>query len=342
MANFHLLILVYFLQIVFSFLGFLMLLFQIIRRPFSFYKTKSRNVPPACLSDPSHGTHEYITANGIKFHCVSKGDPSKPLMLFVHGFPEFWFSWQYQLKEFCNDYRVVAIDMRGYGETDKPAGVRNYTIEILKEDIVQLIKVLSPDRKCILVAHDWGGVVSWRVVQNHPELFHKFIVMNCPHAKVYRRAITKGWKQTLKSWYIFFFQCPWIPEMLLAINDYAAFDDMFKKGLFLNKDFSDDMVEAFKYTFSPRRNLTPPINYYRCMFMSSNRKHSYSSQKIETPTLLIWGERDLALDMSLSDKKEYNDICTDITIKRIPGCSHFVQQDCPHLTNQHMREFLEQ
>ena len=206
-----------------------MLAWQLILHPLSAFEKKTRrDVPPACLLDPSLGTHEYVTANGIKFHYVSSGDKSKPLMLFVHGFPEFWFSWRHQIREFCKDYHVVAIDMRGYGESDHPPNKLDYTFEKLKQDIIELVPALGY-ATCTLVAHDWGGVVCWRVVQNHPELVDKFIVINCPHAKVYAKFLAQSWRQLFKAWYIFMFQWPVIPETLLGICDYELLRGMFTR-----------------------------------------------------------------------------------------------------------------
>jgi pimeloyl-ACP methyl ester carboxylesterase len=230
--------------------------------------------------------------------------------------------------------------VRGYGETDKPAGKENYTMEILKEDIVQLIKEVNPSKKCILVAHDWGGVIAWPVVQEHPELFEKFIVMNSPHGKVMAKAVRNGLKQLFKSWYVFMFQCPYLPEWLLSINDYEFIRDIYKSktnGLVNEGNFTEDDVEAYKYTFGQEGALTPPINYYRCAFSGQPRK---PFKLIDTPTLLLWGADDVALDISLAEG--HKDICTDISVKVINDCSHWVQQDCPETVNEYMKEFLEE
>jgi len=146
--------------VLWSYVTVLRTAWAILRHPFKALKKTPRDVPPACLLDPSLGSHEYVMANGLKFHCVSAGDKSKPLMLFVHGFPEFWFSWRYQLREFCKDYHVVAMDMRGYSETERPPNKQDYRIDLLSQDIVELIPALGYS-SCTLVAHDWGGAVAW-------------------------------------------------------------------------------------------------------------------------------------------------------------------------------------
>jgi hypothetical protein len=171
----------------------------IITHPLTALRKKKRDIPPSCLQDTSLGSHQYVTANGIKFHYVSAGDNSKPLMLLLHGFPEFWFSWRYQLKAFSKDYHVVAIDMRGYGETDKPPNKLDYRIELLVQDIAELIPALGHS-SCVLCAHDWGGGVAWFVAMKYPELVDRLIIMNCPHFKVFQQNLQRNCGQLCKSW----------------------------------------------------------------------------------------------------------------------------------------------
>lgn len=331
---------VYALAVVYSLVAMLRVLFTILRRPGTALKKTPRDVPPACLLDPSLGSHEYVTANGIKFHYVAAGDKSKPLMLFLHGFPEFWFSWRHQLQEFCKDYRVVAIDMRGYSETERPLHKQDYQMDKLKQDVVELIPALGYT-SCTLVAHDWGGVVAWRVVQRHPELVDRFIVMNCPHPKAYIRQMKKGWGQFLKSWYMFLFQVPWLPEFFIGLRDYGQFNAMFRgkqMGVRNRAAFPTEILEAYKYTFSKPGALTAPLNYYRCMFSVPLSKES-AKTPIAVPTLIIWGDDDGALETAMAD--DHASLVSDLTVRHIPNCSHWVQQDAPDLVNKYMREWLE-
>lgn len=320
--------LVFTLTMVFGFLTSLRVLFWMLTHPLSWFKQKDRSITPACLLDPSLGSHEYMTANGIKFHYVVKGDRTKPLMLLLHGFPEFWFSWRHQLRAFSSDYRVIAVDMRGYGDTTRPPNKTDYVFDKLRQDVVQLISQFGY-AKCTLVAHDWGGVIAWRVVQKHPELVDNFIVMNCPHPKVYSNALAKNKRQILKSWYIFMFQLPIIPELAISMYDYQSFVSMFTKppsGAISKDSFPPEVLEAYKYTFSKPGALTGPINYYRCMLnnKATDQKKAADQKKAEgdsppakisVPTLLIWGDSDMALDVSMAD--EHTLVAENITIKYV-------------------------
>jgi pimeloyl-ACP methyl ester carboxylesterase len=264
---------------------------------------------------------------------VSNGDPDKPLLLFVHGFFEFWYSWRYQLKYFSTDYRVMAIDIKGYGESDKPAGKENYNFDVFEQDFVELVKAVSSNKKCTLIAHDGGGILCWRVAEHHPELFHKCILTNVPHPRAYKRLLSKSWKQLFASWYAFMFQFPWLPELLFSINDYEVLH-LLQKRL---ENFSEEDLEAYKYTYSRKGALSPMFDYYRSMFTKGSKK---PFKTVEIPTLCLWTENHSAFDMSIVHG--YDDICTDLTIKMIPDSSSFLQQYCPDVVNNYIKEFLQQ
>jgi pimeloyl-ACP methyl ester carboxylesterase len=261
-------------------------------------------------------------------------------MLLLHGFPEFWFSWRYQLKEFSKDYHVVAIDMRGYGDTDHPEGKMSYTLDKLGQDIIQLIPALGYS-SCVLVAHDWGGAVAWYVADTAPELINKLIILNAPHISIMGEEITSTWRQWLKSWYIFMFQVPWLPEFIIGLNDYRNFNAIFrgqKAGVKNKASFPPDVVEAYKYTFSKPGALTGPINYIRAIYNTRHFIFSKVKKMINVPTLLLWGDCDLFLGRGMADR--HSSLCTNLVVKHIPNCSHWVQQDVPDLCNQYISDFL--
>ena len=157
---------------------------------------------PATATDPKWGNHEFVAANGLNFHIVHKGDRRKPLLLCIHGFPECWYTWRYQLQHFSDRYFVVAVDMRGYGETQRPGGSyihwRNYGVGEIARDVIELIKALG-FQKATLMAHDWGGSIAWSVTDSYPEYVHQLIIFNAPNPKVFVNNM--GWKQMLRSWY---------------------------------------------------------------------------------------------------------------------------------------------
>ncbi|MDJ0789755.1 MAG: alpha/beta fold hydrolase, partial [Myxococcota bacterium] len=152
---------------------------------------------------------DYIITNGINLHYVTQGEGS--LMLMLHGFPEFWYSWRHQIPEFARDYKVVALDLRGYNESDKPKEPEAYKMEELLKDVEGVIRGLGYE-SCILVGHDWGGAIAWSFAYAYPDLVDKLIVMNLPHPAKFMEGL-KTPQQLVKSWYIFLFQLPWLPEL---------------------------------------------------------------------------------------------------------------------------------
>lgn len=274
---------------------------------------------------------EYINTNGIKLHYVTQGEG--PLMLMLHGFPEFWYSWRHQIPEFSQDYKVVALDLRGYNKSDKPQQQSAYVMSEFIKDVEGIIKALGYDR-CVLVGHDWGGMIAWYFTYAHPEMVEKLIVMNIPHPAKFAEGLRTP-QQLMRSSYAFFFQLPMLPELLFQWSDYQAIESAFK-GMAINKNaFSLQDIEAYKNAASRRGALTAMLNYYRNAF-SNMGKQSWSI--LQVPTLMIWGEEDTALGKELTyGTQEY---VKDFQLRYIPNCSHWVQQEEPALVNQYMREFL--
>lgn len=279
-------------------------------------------------------THDTLTTNGVTLHYVTQGQGD--LMLMLHGFPEFWYSWRHQIPEFAQHYKVVALDLRGYNDSDKPESVDAYRMEELVKDVNGAIHALGYDR-CILVGHDWGGAIAWSFAYAHPDRVDRLIVMNLPHPAKFVAGL-KTPQQLLRSWYIFFFQLPVLPELVLWWDDYrmvaAAFADMA-----INKSaFTPEDLDAFKTAAAKRGALTAMLNYYRANFGRGNRLDR-PWDKLLIPTLLIWGENDAALGVELTYGTE--DYVEDLKICYIPNCSHWVQQEQPQLVNQYMRDFLD-
>jgi pimeloyl-ACP methyl ester carboxylesterase len=276
--------------------------------------------------------HQYITGNGIQLHYVTQGDG--PLMLMLHGFPEFWYSWRHQIREFAKDYKVVALDLRGYNDSDKPSALSAYRVSELMLDVSGVIKGLGYE-SCTLVGHDWGGAIAWSFAYNYPELLERLIVLNIPHPAKFTEGL-KTPQQLLKSWYIFFFQIPWLPELLIQSGDYQFISDAFTKMAVNPSVFTPKDLEAYKDAAAKRGALTGMLNYYRNIFPSLGQGQNWEILKIRT--LMIWGEQDTALGKELTyGTQEY---VQDLTIRYIPDSSHWVQQEQPDLVNQYIREFL--
>ncbi|MBV9390137.1 MAG: alpha/beta hydrolase [Chroococcidiopsidaceae cyanobacterium CP_BM_ER_R8_30] len=279
-----------------------------------------------------YGQDEYIVSNGVRLHYVTQGEG--PLMLMLHGFPEFWYSWRHQLLEFSKDFKVVALDLRGYNDSDKPQNMSAYVMSEFVEDVKGVIQGLGYER-CILVGHDWGGAIAWNFAYTYPEMVERLIVLNLPHPAKFAQGFRTP-QQLLRSSYIFFFQLPWVPEFLLQLSDYQAIEKAFT-GMAVDKSaFTQADLEAYKDAAAKRGALTAMLNYYRNVIQQRLLSEDWSI--LEVPTLMIWGENDTALGKELTYGTEA--YVKNFQIKYIPNCSHWVQQEQPQLVNQYMREFL--
>lgn len=284
------------------------------------------------MSESSSWQHRFITTNGVRLHYVTQG--SGPLMLFLHGFPEFWYSWRHQIPEFAQDYTVVALDLRGYNDSDKPQGVDAYRMDELVRDVQGVIRGLGYER-CVLVGHDWGGAIAWSVAYDSPELLEELIVMNLPHPAKFRQGLQTP-QQLLRSWYIGFFQLPLLPELAMSAGDYWAIEQAFRGMAIRQAAFSAADIDAYKDAAAKRGALTAMLNYYRAVTSSPILRDHWDV--LTVPTLMIWGEADSALGKELTLGTE--NYVRDFHLRYIPNCSHWVQQEQPELVNQYMREFL--
>jgi epoxide hydrolase 4 len=275
--------------------------------------------------------HDCIHTNGINLHYVTQGEG--PLMVCLHGFPDFWYSWRHQIPEFANDHKVVAPDLRGYNDSDKPASKEAYTMPEFIADIKGLIEGLGYQH-CVLVGHDWGGMIAWNFAYTYPDMVKQLIVLNIPHMSKFSEGLMLP-QQLLRSWYIFFFQLPFLPELLIQFDDFKAIETAFA-ALKNSPKFTEEDLNFYKDAFAKRGVLTSAINYYRNFFQSELLNRQWSI--LEVPTLMIWGEQDKALGKELSYGTEQ--YVKDFRIRYIPESSHWVQQQYPELVNQHIREFL--
>lgn len=279
--------------------------------------------------------HQFVGCNDITLHVVTAGKPEDPMMLFLHGFPESWYSWRHQIPYFASKgYFCVAPDMRGYNLSEKPPLKFDYTIDKLTADVKGLIHAYGK-HKCVLVAHDWGGAIAWAFTQMFPEYVDRLVTLNMPYPSLFQKALRTNPNQIRRSWYIYFFQLPLLPERLLARGDYQIYK-IFRKSM-VNKDkISSEDEKYFKRSLSRPSALTAMLNYYRCIFMFSNLKPK-STKPFTTPTLMIFGERDTAIGKELTYGTE--NYVKDLTVRYL-NASHWVQQDCPKEVNELMQDWL--
>ncbi len=255
-------------------------------------------------------------------------------MLMLHGFPEFWYSWRHQIPEFAAYYKVVAVDLRGYNDSDKPKEQSAYGMNEFVKDVKGVIQGLGYE-KCVLVGHDWGGAIAWNFAYEYPAMVEQLIILNLPHPAKFAQGF-RTLQQLLRSSYIFFFQLPLIPELLIQMGDYQPIEMAFK-GMAINKSaFTKADIDAYKNAAAKRGALTAMLNYYRNIFQLILLNQNWGI--LEVPTLMIWGEKDTALGKELTYGTEA--YVRDFQIKYIPNCSHWVQQEQPELVNQYMRDFL--
>jgi Predicted hydrolases or acyltransferases (alpha/beta hydrolase superfamily) len=286
--------------------------------------------------------HDYAEVNGIRLHYAMNG--SGKLIMFVHGFPEFWYAWKEQLVEFGRDHCAVALDMRGYNLSDKPEAVDQYAIKYLTEDLRALARSLGHER-FILVAHDWGGAVAWALAINHPECVEKLIIVNSPHPAVFARELAENPVQQKASQYMLAFRSR-KTEAMLSANNYAALvgivmGEGLKKGHFTEED-----REAYIAAWSQPGALTGGLNYYRASRVGppsgDEQARTFEpgarSMEVRVPTLMIWGEQDVAL--TPGNLEGLDTYVPDLTIRRIPDGTHWVVHEQPALVNGTIREFI--
>jgi pimeloyl-ACP methyl ester carboxylesterase len=283
--------------------------------------------------------HEYAHVNNIRMHYVTAGDG--PLMVMLHGFPEFWYSWRHQIPVMAERFRVVAPDMRGYNQTEKPVGVGHYRLGALMGDIQGLIHHLG-ESSAILVAHDWGGGVAWPFAAYYPHMVDRLIILNCPPPAVLMRHLMSNRAQLRRSYYMFLFQLPFLPEAVMRARDYDFIERAFRGWAIDKSAFSDHDISMFKEAAAKPGALTGGINYYRAafrQFLRSPRPDGNGGAKVRCPTLVIWGEEDKALGKELTGDF-HAEVDGPLDIIFIPDCSHWVQQEQPGLVNRYIGDFL--
>jgi pimeloyl-ACP methyl ester carboxylesterase len=271
----------------------------------------------------SRVTHGYADSNGVKIHYASLG--KGPLVVMIHGFPDYWYTWRDQMAALADNFQCVAIDQRGYNLSDKPKGVENYDMRLLVGDVVAVVKSLGKD-KAIIVGHDWGGMVAWQYAMNLPQMTDRLIILNLPHPRGLSRELAHNPQQQKNSQYARDFQQPdaaskWNAERLAFwVKD---------------PDAHAKYVEAFK-----RTDIEAILNYYKRNYPREPYTEDTSPVvKVEVPVLMFHGLNDTAL-LSGALNNTWDWMGKDLTLVTIPGASHFVQQDASDLVSRSMKAWL--
>ncbi len=285
--------------------------------------------------------HRFLESNGLRFHVVTQEPPGgggAPLVVLLHGFPEFWYSWRHQIPALAGaGFAVAAPDLRGYNDSDKPEGIEAYRITNIVEDVAGIVRALGRER-AVIVGHDWGGAAAYAFAMMHPEMTSRLCVLNSPHPARFAAELQRGnVGQLRRSWYMFFFQLPEAPERLLAADNFRVLKGMLRdsarKGTFRPADLA-----RYAEAFAKPGALTGAINWYRASFrrgLPSVRE----LPKIAAPTLIIWGDGDFALGKELTRGMRLY-FSGPFTLKYLPGVSHWVQQEAPRKVNLLLIRFL--
>ena len=268
----------------------------------------------------------YADIGDIRLHYIDEGEG--PLVVMLHGFPEFWYSWRNQIPALVKaGYRVIAPDLRGYGESSRPEDVEAYQLTLVVQDIAGLI--VQNGGSCTLVGHDWGGIASWLVPMLHPALVERLVVMNAPHFVPMKREIDRSFGQKMRLLYQLFFNLPALPEIFLRL-----FGRMLMPRL---AAFTPEEVRTYAETWKKPGARTAMLNYYRAL-----GKHRAEIRgllrRIEVPTMLIWGDRDPVFHKEMTE--DFGEWVPNLRVEHIPEAGHFVQTDAPEKVNALLIDFL--
>ena len=280
--------------------------------------------------------HQFIRTNGIQLHVVQAGPSNGPLVILLHGFPEFWYGWRRQISCFAEaGYRVWVPDQRGYNTSDKPSGIAAYSLDTLACDVIGLIDAAGQE-KVFLVGHDWGAAVAWWIAIKYPDRLARMVVMNVPHGAVLQQHLRRNLTQLRRSWYIFFFQLPWLPEALLRFRNWRIAAQTMQRSS-RRGTFSDSDLDTYRQAWEQPRAITAMLNWYRAI--AQRPPTPPVNVRISVPTLLIWGARDTFLGRELAQPSI--DMCDDGRLVFIEEATHWVQHEAPERVNALIDSFLQ-
>jgi pimeloyl-ACP methyl ester carboxylesterase len=274
-----------------------------------------------------------IASGGVALNVAEAGPENGTPVILLHGFPEFWFGWRYQIGALAAaGYRVIAPDQRGYNLSDKPAGIANYDVDRLADDVVALAAHYSHE-PVNLVGHDWGAVAAWWTATRHPANLRKLAVLNCPHPAVWRDAMDNDPVQRRASWYVRAFQIPWLPEALLRAGNFRSALDALRQS---KASLSDEEAEQYREAWRQRGALSAMINWYRAILR--HRFEPLVAGSIRVPVQIVWGKQDPYALPALAEASKA--LCADVRLTYLPEATHWVAHDEPERVNAILLDFL--
>ena len=279
--------------------------------------------------------HRRVTANGIKLHVVLSGPENGPCVVLLHGFPEFWYGWRRQISYLGEaGYRVWAPDQRGYNLSDKPDGIAAYGLDELGADVIGLLDAAG-QRSAFLVGHDWGAAVAWWVAAKHPGRLQRMVIINVPHPAVMIKHLRQSFAQLRRSWYMFFFQLPLLPEALIRWKNGHLLAKTLKRSS-RSGTFASNDLNTYRRAWSQPKAATSMLNWYRAAFRKLPAPTD--SLRITVPTLMIWGARDKFLGRELAQPSI--DLCDDGRLVFFETATHWVQHEEARKVNESIDTFF--
>jgi pimeloyl-ACP methyl ester carboxylesterase len=279
--------------------------------------------------------HRYADLGDVRLHYVEAGEG--PLVLLLHGFPQFWYEWRHQIPALVEaGFRVVAPDMRGYNLSDKPPGVRAYRVELLARDVERLILACG-ERMATVVGHDWGAMAAWFAAMRYPGRVGRLAILNVPHPARFVGGLLSP-RQLLRSSYVFFFQIPRLPEEVIRAGDFALLRSALRRDPVRPEAFTAEDIERYVEAMGRPGALTATLNYYRAL-LRNPREMWALLERIEAPVLVIWGERDRFLSRRLAEPP-LRWVPNLLRVERLPDASHWVAEDRPREVNALLLDFL--
>jgi len=291
--------------------------------------------PNNIIKFPHSGHYSFITVNGARLNVLEAGPNSGPFVILLHGFPETaLLSWSHQIDDLSNaGYHVVAPDQRGYNTSQKFDDLKSYHLDVLTADVIGLLDHFGV-KKGFVVGHDWGAIVAWSVAINFPERVEKLMILNVPHIDVFRFYVFTHLSQFKKSWYILWFQIPYLPELLLSRGP----KKMLARAGTPGRTFANDSVQLYSQAWSEKGVATGMLNWYRALWKLSWKNEPFQLRRVKPQTKIIWGKRDLALDHEMVPLSM--SLCEDASVVYFEDGSHFIQHDEPEAVAQIMLDFL--
>ncbi len=279
-----------------------------------------------------HGT---LPAHGVNLHVAQAGPADGPLVLLLHGFPEFWYGWRHQIPALAAaGYRVWAPDQRGYNRSDKPDRLADYAVDVLAQDAVALIDAAGRDR-AVLIGHDWGAAVTWQVALRAPERLAALVILNVPHPAVFQHHLRHSLDQLRRSAYIGFFQLPWLPEWILGRRNGAMLARAMQSSSLPNT-FTTADVDRYREAWGRPGTLTAMLNWYRAALRV--RTPPVGTERVRVPTLILWGAQDRFLDRAMAHPSAER--CTQSELTIVADATHWVHHERPERVNDRILKFL--